>query len=291
MREQAPPYALCGTLDGTSPILLSSPHSGMRLPADFATHLPHHALRRIEDAHVGRLIRPAAMATASPLLEATHARAVIDLNRAEDEYDPAGIAGPMPQPPRMTERVRAGYGLVPRIVSPGQTIAAAPVPAATVLSRIRTLHRPFHAAIATALAAARARHGYAILIDCHSMPRLHIGQRADIVLGDRHGRSADAALTSFLRDAFTGCKLHTTLNQPYAGGHITEHHGQPADGVHVVQLEIDRSLYMDTHSLIPHAGFLPLATLMADVVQALANALPRLAPHLRPVGGLSLAAE
>ena len=117
------PYSLTGQLDGARPILLASPHSGTHLPADFLANsrLDTHALRRIEDAHVGALLAPAA-ATGLPLIEATHSRAVIDLNRAEDELDPAMFTGSVTPIPDISDRVRRGYGLFPRVAAPNQPI-------------------------------------------------------------------------------------------------------------------------------------------------------------------------
>lgn len=270
------PFALTGALDGRTPVLLASPHSGTHLPdsARATMRLPLPALRRIEDAHVGRLLAPAAR-TGLPLLEATHARAVIDLNRAEDEHDPAMIAGWI-GPARATDRVARGYGLFPRIVAPSLAIHGRRIPAAEARARIERLHRPWHAAIATGLAAARARHGFALLLDVHSMPRVEGPRSPDLVLGDRHGTSAAPALVDWLADAFTRAGLMVARNDPYAGGHTLERHGQPALGQHAVQLEFDRSLYMDPASLVPHAGLVALAGMVAEVLGALPAHLPRL---------------
>lgn len=278
-----PPYRLHGVFGGASPLLLSSPHSGTHVPAGFASRLPRTWLRRIEDAHVAELVRPAAEACGAPLIEATHARAVIDLNRAEDEYDPQTVAGALPHPPRSTERVRAGYGLIPRIIAPGQPISTTPTPAATILERLNRLHRPYHAALAAGIAAARARHGHALLVDCHSMPSLVPASRANLVIGDRHGHSAAPVISDFLSQCFTSHGLVIARNRPYAGGHIAQFHGRPAEGVHVIQIEVDRALYMDCNSLVPHAGFAPLTAVLADVLGALADALPALLPHDLPL--------
>lgn len=286
-----PPYLLDGALDGRSPLLFSSPHSGTYVPADFVTRLPRPWLRRIEDAHMDALARPAAHGTGAPLIMATHARAVIDLNRAEDEYDPQAIDGPMPHPPRITERVRAGYGLVPRIIGPQQEIAAGPTSAAMVRDRIERLHRPYHAALLAGIEAARHIHGYAILVDCHSMPSLGGGQRANVVLGDLHGHSAAPILSASLHRGFTAHGLHVARNHPYAGGFIARSFGRPEDGIHVIQIELDRALYMECDNLAPHAGFARLARLLADVMAGFVTTLPGLAPLLRGTGPRPMAAE
>lgn len=282
------PYSLTAPLDGRSPLLLASPHSGRHLPADFiaGSRLPVPTLRRLEDAHVDRLLAPAA-ALGIPLLAATHSRAVLDLNRAEDELDPGMFAGAVTARPRLTERVRRGYGLFPRIAAPDQPIHPGRLPAAQARARIEALHQPWHAALATGLAAARARHGHALLLDVHSMPTLDGPAPAGLVLGDRHGLSAAAPLVDWLEAAFTAAGLRVVRNNPYAGGYITECHGAPATGIHAVQLEFDRALYMNPHTLEPHEGFEPLAATIAGVTRALLQALPGLG--LGPA--LPLAAE
>lgn len=281
------PFRLTGSLDGRSPLILASPHSGSWLPADFlaAARLPAPTLRRIEDAHVGELLAQAAKT--APLLEAVVSRALIDLNRAEDELDPAMFAGNVVQTPRITERVRHGYGLFPRLVGPNLPIHGAHLPAALGAARIAALHRPWHDTLARGLAAARARHGYAVLLDMHSMPRLDGARPARVVLGDRMGLSAAPVLVDWLEQHFRDAGLTTRRNTPYAGGHTTERHGKPEEGLHAVQLELDRSLYMEQATLKPHDGFAGLAELLAELVDALILALPGMG--LAP--GLPLAAE
>lgn len=253
----APPFTLTAPLDGASPIILASPHSGRHIPAaaaaNFAVPLP--ALRRIEDACVDALIAPAAHAIGAPLIAATHARAVIDLNRAEDEYDPALIAGTMATPPQLTDRTRRGYGLVPRIAGTAAPLHHAPLPAAELHQRIATLHRPWHQAIATGLQRAVQQHGQALLLDCHSMPRLDLPHRADLVIGDRFGTAASAELVEWLASLFRAQGFTVARNSPYAGGHNIQHHGRPAQGVHAVQLEFCRSLYLHPATLEAGIGF------------------------------------
>jgi N-formylglutamate deformylase len=282
------PFRLTGRLDGACPVLLASPHSGRHLPADFlaGARLGPAALRRMEDAHVGHLLGPAA-AAGIPLLEATHSRAVLDLNRGEDELDPAMFAGTVVRRPRLTERVRRGYGLFPRVAAPGQPIHLARLAPELAARRIAALHAPWHAAIAGGLEAARARHGFAVLLDVHSMPRLEGPAPAALVLGDLNGRSAAPALVDWLDRAFAAAGLKVARNIPYAGGHTTERHGAPLAGMHCVQLEFDRSLYMDPHSLELHDGAPGLSAMVARVVAGLLQALPSLGLET----GQALAAE
>lgn len=265
------PFRLSAPLDGRAPLLLASPHSGTHVPrsALALTRVPAALLRRLEDAHVGRLLRPAS--AHAPLVEATHARAVIDLNRAETDIDPATVEGLPPDRP-LSDRSRAGFGLFPRIAAPGQPLLARPLPTAEALHRIRSLHRPWHAALAAGLAAAHARHGIALLLDCHSMPPIG-PEGPDIVLGDRHGESAAPNLVAAVEAAFATRGYRVARNHPYAGGHTLERHAAPARGRHAIQLELCRSLYMNPETLAPHAGFAALAAHLADIVAELAARL------------------
>jgi N-formylglutamate amidohydrolase len=269
------PYRLTGALDGASPLMLASPHSGTHLPPEFlaASRLAESQLRRMEDAHVGALLEPC-VALGIPLIEATHSRAVIDLNRAEDELDPGMFAGRVVATPRLTDRVRRGYGLFPRVAAPNQPIHAARLPAALAEERLAALHRPWHGALAEGLAAARRRHGYAVLLDIHSMPPLDGVAAPQLVLGDLHGRSAAPALVDWIEQAFAAEGLKVGRNSPYAGGHTTERHGRPLEGLHCLQLEFDRTLYMEMGSLAPTDGFAPLSALIGRVVGRLSAALP-----------------
>ncbi len=271
------PFHLVGALDGRVPLILASPHSGTHMPREFLAdaRLSVPALRRIEDAHVGQLLAPSA-ALGIPLLEATHSRAVIDLNRAEDELDPAMFDAPVTAHPRMTDRVRRGYGLFPRVAGPNQPIHPGRLPAALAAERISALHRPWHGCIAQGLDLCRARHGYGVLLDVHSMPPLEGRAPAQLVLGDLHGTSASARLVDWLEESFSEAGLQTARNSPYAGGYTTERHGLPANALHAVQLEFDRTLYMDIGSLKPHTGFSPLAGTIATVMAALLQQLPQL---------------
>lgn len=267
-----PPFKVTGRLDGAVPLLLTAPHSGQWLPEDFlqSSMVPSGALRLLEDAHTAALLRETTR-LGVPLIEATHARAVIDLNRAPNEYDPAMLSGRLNERPISSDRVRRGYGLFPKHARPGQPIHRQQIAADLAQQRLDTLHHPWHNAVAAALAAARARHQVAVLLDVHSMPPLTGPTPARLVLGDRHGTSAASTLVRWLQTAFEAEGLRVARNNPYAGGHNTERHGLPGVGIHAVQLEFDRSLYMDLASLEPHEGFAALSAMLARVVLALSE--------------------
>ena len=159
-------------------------------------------------------------------------------------------------------RVAGGLGTIARIVADGEEIYRHKLPLASGLARVEQLYIPFHAALCDLIETTRSRFGYAILIDCHSMPSASMapagGPRPDIVLGDRFGASADCKITRFLKDALGGLGYEVQMNRPYAGGYITEHYGRPARDVHAVQIEINRGLYLDELTLRPTAGFAEL---------------------------------
>ncbi len=281
LADSLSPYRVKGCLfDGSSPLILSSPHSGRFLPSWFrqALRVDELAVRRIEDSHVDRLL---ATITGTPLLAANWSRAVIDLNRAADEIDPQMFDGQVIDRPRRTERVRRGHGLFPRIGADGRALHSQRLAATTARQLIESVHRPWHQALAKGLAASCRRHGYAVLLDMHSMPGLEGQQPAQIVLGDRYANSAGAPLVDWLHHRLTAAGWRVARNTPYAGGFTTEHHGHPPSGIHAVQIEIDRSLYMNPATLACHSGFAPLAGFLALLIGDLQTDLPSLGlcPH------------
>lgn len=270
-----PGFQLRGDADGRWPLVLASPHSGREYPAHFRRQsvLPLSQLRRAEDGFVDALLDGVA---GVPVLAARYARSYLDCNRAADEIDPAMFDGPTGLPHRASERVDAGLGVIPRVAAQGLGIYAAPLPAAEAAARIDALHRPWHEQLATLLATARAAHGFAVLVDCHSMPSPTGPRPPQIVLGDCHGRSAAPALLLLLEGYFSALGWRVARNNPYAGGFTTRQHGRPGLGIHAVQVEIDRALYMDQARLQPHHGFAGVARAMAGMARLLVQELPGL---------------
>ena len=269
-----------------SPVVLSVPHAGRRYSKALlkAARVGREALEGLEDRLVDRLVWRAVEAGCAALV-ADVPRAEIDLNRDEREIDPAII---LPSPPAAglihSARARGGLGLIPSRIGGAGAVWRQRIPAAEVARRLAQVHRPYHAALAAHLAEARARFGIAILLDCHSMPpRERPDRDARIVLGDRHGTSIAPDLMDAAAAAVEANGLAAGRNAPYAGGHITERHGRPGEGIHALQLEIDRSLYLTPDLRSPGPGFERIARLVAEVAEALAA---------RALGGLTaLAAE
>ncbi|CAA9512859.1 MAG: N-formylglutamate deformylase [uncultured Sphingomonadaceae bacterium] len=272
-----PAFVPLGPAEPTLPVLLSVPHAGRAyLPELLAAARAPGALRTLEDPLVDQLVADAAARGAGGIA-ATVPRAAIDLNRALAELDPAGID---PAPPRagllLTARVRGGLGLFPRSTN-GEALWRGLLPAAEAARRVREIHVPYHAELARRLRALRDRFGAAVLLDCHSMPPLAASAspgRVDAVIGDRHGATADRDLVRALRRSLEASGLVVALDQRDAGGHVVERHGCPAWGLHAIQLEIDRALYLGPDGASPGPGFARTAAAIAATVDALAAALP-----------------
>lgn len=283
-----PRYDLAGPAAPESAVLFSSPHSGRDYPADFITQsqLSTAALRSSEDAFVDQLFATAPLAGAH-LLMARRPRAWLDLNRAADELDPAVIAD-APRGPR-SPRLSAGLGVIPRIVGEGREILRGKIPLAEARARIENWHRPYHDALAQMLETRRARFGIAVLVDCHSMPRealAHIrfanNPRPDVILGDRYGSSCAPDLTDLTETLFREAGFRVARNTPFAGGYITQHYGRPTRGQHALQIELDRSLYMDERTLTPLPVFSEVVARIGGIVHGLVSSFP---------GSKALAAE
>lgn len=272
-----PPFRLLRPGVRRTCVVFSSPHSGRSYPADLMqrTVLDQFSIRSSEDAFVDQLFDGAPGAGA-PLLLATAPRAYVDLNRASDEMDPALIDGLR----RNTHnpRIASGLGVVPRVVAGGRAIYRGKLTASEARARVRDVWRPFHDQLQTLLDDAQKEFGRAILIDCHSMPHEAIdglysagNRRPDVVLGDRFGAAAAPEVMDRVEAAFVAVGLCVARNAPFAGAYITQNYGCPAKGRHVVQIEIDRALYMDERTISPHAGFDDFKRLIDGVVAEIAD--------------------
>ena len=264
-----------GDAPPASPVVLSVPHAGRDypLPLRAALRLPLAAAASLEDRHVDAVALAAR--GGEQLLIQRRARAWIDLNRAEDERDPKADEGAPPTPAAAAgtvSKIGSGLGLIPRRGGTAGELWRRRWSDAEVAARIAHDHRPYHHALAAALAAARARWGVAVLLDLHSMPPLTgPGQQARVVLGDRFGRAAGARFVARAEAVAVAAGLPVALNSPYAGGHILDRHGRPAEGVHAIQLELDRSLYLDRGLDRPGPGLARTAAFVRGVLAALAD--------------------
>lgn len=260
-------------------LVFASPHSGGVYPAEMvqAARLPVETLRGSEDAFVDRVIAGAPGLGAAVIL-ARLARAYVDLNREPWELDPAMFDEELPDYAQgRTARVAAGLGAIPRVAGEGRPIYARKLTFAEARDRIELAHRPYHDALDRQLAAARAAHGAAILIDWHSMPAAAArgvrgrGGSCDIVLGDRFGAACSPRLTALVERELEGMGYRVARNAPYAGGYTTEHYGRPAKRTHALQIEINRGLYMDEETREPTEGLEKLTADAETLTRALAG--------------------
>jgi len=246
------------------PFVFSSPHSGRNYPESFqrASNLDALTLRRSEDSFVEELFA-GVVALGAPLVHALFPRAYLDANREPYELDPSMFEEPLPAHVNTRSlRVAGGLGTIARVVADATEIYRAPLSFAEAERRIANLYMPFHEALTEGLQRTHLLFGQAILIDCHSMPS--VGgptdedrgvDRPDIVLGDRYGTSCAPGLTEETERILTRLGYSVTRNNPYAGGFNTEHYGQPQRGLHALQIEINRALYMDEQRLERSRGF------------------------------------
>lgn len=243
------------------PFLFNSPHSGRNYPRAFLemSCLDAREIRLSEDRYVDFLFSDVTKLGAA-FMAAYFPRAYLDVNREAFELDATmfcdAVSDLIACP---TIRVQAGLGCVPRVVAANKPIYADKIPLHEAFGRISSIYQPYHDCLKSEIETIRKQFGYAILIDCHSMPgqlRYYEGEKQpDIILGDMHGRSCARVLIHYataLLEELGYCVAH---NQPYAGGYITTHYGDPASGCHALQIEINRDLYLDPCSFEPLAGF------------------------------------
>jgi N-formylglutamate amidohydrolase len=259
-----------------SPIVVASPHSGRRYDPDFMsrTVLDAARIRSSEDAFVDLLLDDVP-ALRLPLLCAEMPRAFVDLNRAATELDPA-VVQDVPRAPA-NPRVSSGLGVIPRVVGQGRAIYSGKISRVEARERIERYWHPYHDALDGLLDAARARWGRAVLLDVHSMPREAIEPGPagipEVVLGDRFGASARPELMDRVEAVFAGLGLRVARNAPFAGAYVLQRHGRPADGRCAIQIEIDRSLYMDEASVRPGPRFDEIRDLMGAAIAGIRRAV------------------
>jgi N-formylglutamate amidohydrolase len=251
-----------------TPLVFASPHSGRLYPEDMNPALDPLRIRRSEDAWVDDLVAEGP-SLGAPLIRALTARAYLDVNRDPAELDPRLFAETLPAQARtLTPRVAAGLGVVARVASGGAEIYSRRLSLAEGLGRIAQVHAPYHDALSRLLASARAAHGFAVLIDWHSMPAT-AAPGVDFVLGDRFGAACSPAITSAVESMLTEAGYRTVRNAPFAGGYTTEHYGRPERRTHALQVEINRGLYLDEARLETTADYERLRLDLGGVIARL----------------------
>ena len=278
------------------PVVLASPHSGRAYPDDFfsISRLDPISLRKSEDCFVDEIFTPAA-ALGAPMIKALFPRAYVDVNREPFELDPDMFADPLPDYVNTgSPRVAAGLGTVARIVSHGKSIYRRKLRFSEALSRIDRHYRPYHATLSDLIHDTKDRFGHCILIDCHSMPssnpmpaRGSARGRIDFVLGDAYGQACSPAIIDLAEACLQARGFNVVRNFPYAGGYTTRHYGQPGAGIHALQIEINRDLYMDEAALTRKSYLRTLSEHMAELVARIATVDPKSAD---PKSAFSVAA-
>lgn len=247
------------------PFVFNSPHSGRCYPDKFISQsrLNEVSIRASEDHYVDQLYASIPQ-FGVPLLKANFPRAWLDVNREPYELDPKMYDGPLPSHANIgSVRVAGGLGTVPKIVAENCDIYASKLSVQEGLDRIEHVYRPYHEALRKLISRTHASFGYAVLIDCHSMPsNIRASgsfRKPDFILGDRYGSSADAKITQIALLLLQSMGYRAVQNKPYAGGFITEHYGRPHRNLHALQIEINRGLYIDEGTLDLKPGFDKLA--------------------------------
>ncbi len=253
------------------------PHAGRHYPDDLAHYCRFTPvqLRSLEDRYADRLIGHAQSAGFVGLVAQTP-RALIDLNRAEHDVDPGMLSAPLGPTPHLSTKARGGLGLIPRRTANLGEIWRHRLHPDQVRRRIERDYRPYHAALGALLEQARLQFGGAILLDVHSMPPLtstRDGIAPDIVIGDRFGRSAGQMIAQQAARSIQATGFRVAFNTPYAGGHILDHHSRPDNNVHGLQIEIDRSLYLDAQLDEPGLGLSRMNQLICRLAQDLSDSL------------------
>lgn len=261
----------------TTSMVFASPHSGRYYSDAFKAHsvLDDATIRSSEDAFIDKLIE-CAPKFGAPLIHATYPRAYLDLNRACDEMDPAVVAGV--RSTAHNPRILSGLGVIPRVVANGRAIYRGKIPLDQAMERIENVWRPYHENLQNLLVKTRAQFGEATLVDVHSMPHEAAegashpkGVRPEIVLGDRFGASANGEIVDRIESVFLDAGLKVSRNAPFAGAYIVQQYGRPSQRQHALQIEIDRSLYMNEKHIRPNTNFLAFQKLMAQVVCEITN--------------------
>jgi len=284
--ELSSPFDIVEPARWRAPIIFNSPHSGTTYPHEFlvTARIDMATLRRSEDSFMDELIAGLA-AKGFAVMRVNFPRSYVDVNREPYELDPRMFHGRLPSfANTRSMRVAGGLGTIPRVVGDGQDIYSDRLSVEDALRRIETLYKPYHRALRRLLGSVHQKFGAAVLIDCHSMPSVGVSReeprRPDIVIGDRYGTSCVGVVAETVEKTLRTLGYTVSRNKPYAGGFITEHYGNPAVGLHAIQLEINRALYMDERQYQRSPTFTRLAEDMETLARRLGEIpLEQLRPY------------
>ena len=279
-------FELSMPLQPTIPVLIAAPHGGRAYPPALDDQFRDPGSKvRLEDRYVDVLAQSVAEMSGAALLIAKAPRAEIDLNRAPDDVDWGMVSGNRERnlPHSLANRrARSGLGLVPRRLPGLGEIWKEPIERTELDRRIETVHRPYHAELGRALESLRDQWGAALLVDLHSMPPLSAkaygGARPEFVIGDRFGTSCSGRLSAAALSYFGQNGRPATHNRPYSGGYVLDRHGMPKRGLHALQLEVCRSIYLDARLDLPGARLAGIARLIAGMVRILGSEVATMGP-------------
>jgi N-formylglutamate amidohydrolase len=259
--ELDPPFEVLEPAVCRGPVLFNSPHSGSTYPRAFllASRLDLGTLRRSEDSFMDELMARV-VTHGFPLMRAHFPRCYVDVNREPYELDPRMFDGRLPSfANTRSMRVAGGLGTVARVVGDAQEIYDRRIPVDDALARIDSLYKPYHRRLRRLFTSLQRDFGTAVLVDCHSMPSNASMRderaRPEFVIGDRYGTSCVGIVADTVEQSLRGLGYTVSRNKPYAGGFITEHYGNPGSGLHAIQLEVNRALYMDERRYARTSGF------------------------------------
>ena len=275
--ELSPPFEIVEPATWRAPIIFNSPHSGSVYPHEFlkASRIDLGALRRSEDSFMDELI--GGLGTRGfPTMWVNFPRSYVDVNREPYELDPRMFIGRLPSfANTRSMRVAGGLGTIPRVVGDGQEIYRERLSVDDALSRIEALYKPYHRALRRLINKAHQTFGTVVVVDCHSMPSIGVSReeprRPDIVIGDRYGTSCAPLLPDIVEETMRRLGYSVGRNKPYAGGFITEHYGNPASGLHTIQLELNRAIYMDERRRERGPRFAQISEDFATLAETLAE--------------------
>ena len=275
--EVSPPFEIVEPPQWRAPIIFNSPHSGSVYPDDFliAALIDRPTLRRSEDSFMDELIADLSR-RGFPVVRVNFPRSYVDVNREPYELDPRMFSGRLPSfANTRSMRVAGGLGTIPRVVGDGQEIYRERLAVEDALLRIETLYKPYHRALRRLINRVHQTFGTVVVVDCHSMPSIGVSRdeprRPDVVIGDRYGTSCAQLLPDMVEATMSRLGYSVGRNKPYAGGFITEHYGNPASGLHAIQLELNRAIYMDERRREKSPRFAQVAADFAKLADALAT--------------------
>jgi len=275
--EVPPPFEIVEPPQWRAPIIFNSPHSGSVYPDDFliASRIDLPTLRRSEDSFMDELIADLSR-RGFPVVRVNFPRSYVDVNREPYELDPRMFSGRLPSfANTRSMRVAGGLGTIPRVVGDGQEIYRERLAVEDALLRIETLYKPYHRALRRLINRVHQTFGTVVVVDCHSMPSIGVSRdeprRPDVVIGDRYGTSCAQLLPDMVEATMSRLGYSVGRNKPYAGGFITEHYGNPASGLHAIQLELNRAIYMDERRREKSPRFAQVSADFAKLADALAT--------------------